>query len=97
MVKNSQLTAYRSNIINAGYESDITDNTHKSEHTYAFQAETKFDTTASVNSKGELEGNPPTNVLVNKASSNGSILRNKKPPTKCIVPIIFKYEFWSAC
>ena len=80
VVKNSQLTAYESNIryADVGYESDVTDNTHNSEHTYAFQAGTEFDTTASVNSNGELEGNPPSDLLVNATSSIASILRNKK-------------------
>ena len=85
VVKNSQLTAYRSDVLNAGYESDMTENTHNSEHTYVFQAETEFDTTDSVNSNGELEGNHPTDVVVNKAASK-SILRNKRTPTKRVIP-----------
>ena len=69
VVKNNQLTAYKSDTLSAGYESDMTENTHNSEHTYVFKAETEFDTTDSVNSNGELEGGHPTDVLVNKASS----------------------------
>ena len=84
IVKNSQLTAYKSDT-NAGYESDMTENTHNSEHTYVFQAETEFDTTDSVNSNGELEGNHPTDVVVNKAASK-SILRTKRTPTKRVLP-----------
>ena len=38
VVKNSQLAAYRSDTLSAGYESDITENTHNSEHTYVSQA-----------------------------------------------------------
>ena len=84
IVKNSQLTAYKSDT-NVGYESDITENTHNSEHTYVFQAETEFDTIDSVNSNGELEDNHPTDVLVNKAASN-SILRTKRTPTTRVLP-----------
>ena len=50
-----------------------------------FQAETEFDTTYSVNSNGELEGSHPTDVVVNKAASK-SILRNKRTPTKRVIP-----------
>ena len=63
----------------------MTENTHNLEHTYVFQAETEFDTTDNVNSNGKLEGSHPTDVLVNKASSK-SILRNKRTPTKRIIP-----------
>ena len=84
IVENSQLTTYKSDT-STGYESDMTENTHNLEHTYIFHAETEFDTMDSVNSNGELEGNHPTDVVVNKAASK-SILRNKRTPTKRVIP-----------
>ena len=61
-----------------GYKPDFAANTHNSENTYVFQADTtEFDTNASVNSNGEIESNPPSELTVNAAASK-SILRNKQ-------------------
>ena len=78
-MNNRQLTAYEAEIRydDCGYESDFTTNTHNSENTYIFQAETEFDTSVNVNSNGEIEGNPSNKLTVNAASSIG-ILRNKR-------------------
>ena len=75
VTKNRQLTAYEAEIQyeDGGYESEITANTHNSEHTYVFNAETEFDTNASVNSNGEIEGNPPNELTV-----KAGILRKKQ-------------------
>ena len=68
VTKNRQLTAYEANR-NDGYDSDFTANTQNSEETFvftAYNAETEFDTSASVNSDGELEGVPadePSNLM----------------------------------
>ena len=61
VVNNRQLTAYEAKIQykDGGYESEMTANTHNSEHTYVFNAETEFDANDTVNSNGEIEGNPP--------------------------------------
>ena len=83
VTKNRQLTAYEANR-NDGYDSDFTANTQNSEGTFvftAYNAETEFDTSASVNSNGELEGSQPSEgpsegLIVNAAATK-SILRNK--------------------
>ena len=58
ITKNRQLTVYEANCSDR-YDSDFTANTQNSEGTFVFralQAETEFDTSASVHSNGELEG-----------------------------------------
>ena len=73
------------------YNSDFTTNTQNSEGTYVFralQAETEFDTSASVYSNDELKGIPPcepSGLIVNAAATK-SILRNNKQPSRRIVP-----------
>ena len=90
VTKNRQLTAYEANR-NDGYDSDFTANTQNSEGTFAFHAynaKIEFDTSASVNSDGELEGvpaNEPTNLIVNAAGTT-SILRNGKKQSKRALP-----------
>ena len=84
MTKNCQLTTYEAIRYSDGYDSDFTANTQNSEGTYVFhtlQAGTAFDTSASVNSNGEIEGflsSEPSELIVNAAASQ-SILRNKHP------------------
>ena len=57
ITKNRQLNAYEATqSYSDGYQSDFTTNTQNSEVTFAFQAETEFDTSASVNSNREIEG-----------------------------------------
>ena len=74
ITKNRQLTAYEATCSD-GYDSYFTANTQNSEGTYVFhalQAETEFNTSASVNSNGELEGTPPcepSGLIVNAAAS----------------------------
>ena len=65
ITNNHQLTAYEARSYSDGYESDFTANTQISEGTFVFQADTEFDTSASVNSNGEIEGNPPSELTVN--------------------------------
>ena len=80
VTKNRQLTAYEANR-NDGYNLDFSANTQNSERTFVFQAvqaETEFDTSASLNSNGELEGNPPCEGLIVNAAVTKSILRNKQ-------------------
>ena len=79
ITQNRQLTAYEATrSYSDGLESDFTVNTHNSECTYVFQADTEFDTSASVNSNGEIEGNQPSELTVN-ATASKSILQNKPP------------------
>ena len=84
------MTAYEANW-NNGYNSDFTANTQNSEETFVFralQAETEFDTSASVDSNGELEGIPldnPSGTIVNAAATK-SILRNGKKQSKRTLP-----------
>ena len=61
----------------------MTANTHNSEHTYVFNAETEFDTNDTINSNGEIEFNPPNELTVKAASSTG-ILRNKRLQNRTI-------------
>ena len=74
LTKNRQLTAYEATRSDR-YDSDFTANTQKSEGTYVFhalQARTEFNTTASVNSNGELEGISScelSGLIVNTAAS----------------------------
>ena len=80
ITKNQQLNAYEANRHSKGYNSDYTTNTQNSDGTYTFQAlqaGTEFDTSASVNSNGKIEGNLPSILTVNAAASK-SILRNNK-------------------
>ena len=86
ITKNCQLNTYEATqSYSGGYESDFTANTQNSEGIFAFQAETEFDTSASVNSNGEIEGIPPSSELtVNAAASSKSILQNKQPSRRTI-------------
>ena len=84
ITKNRQLTAYQSNISQAGYDSNYTANIQNSEGTFVFEADT-FDTSASVNSDGEVE---PI-VTVNAAKSNGFLCNQsgRTIPKKLELPI----------
>ena len=56
ITKNHQLIVYEATrSYSNGYDLDYTTNPQNSEGTLAFQAETEFDTSASVNSNGEIE------------------------------------------
>ena len=67
VVNNRQLTAYEADIRydDGGHESDYTANTRNLENTYVFNAETEFYASANVNSNGEIEGNPSSELTVN--------------------------------
>ena len=90
ITKNCQQTAYEATC-SEGYDSDFTASTQNSEGTYVFcalHAETEINTSASVNSNGELEGiSPykPSGLIVNNAASK-SILRNNKQRSRHTVP-----------
>ena len=91
VTKNRQLTAYEATQSN-GYDSDFTADTQNSEGTFVFhalQAETEFNTSASLNSNGELEGitsSEPGGLIVNAADTK-SILRNStKQKSKRTLP-----------
>ena len=73
-IKNSELSTYQG-IVHDGYDSDFTTNTHNSEGTFVFIADTEFNANASVNSNGEMEGTP-SEFTINAAASR-SILRKQ--------------------
>ena len=85
VVNNRQLTAYGAEIQykDGVYKSEINANTHNSEHTYVFNAEIEFDANNTINSNGEIEGNPPNELKVKAASSTG-ILHNKRQQNRTI-------------
>ena len=83
MTKNRQLTTYEAIRYYDGYDLDVTANTQNPEGTYVFharQAETEFNTSASLNSNGEIEeilSSEPSELTVNVAALR-SILQNKQ-------------------
>ena len=80
------MTVYKARSYSDGYESDFTTNTQYSEGTFVFQVDTEFNTSASVNSNGEIEGNLPNELTLNAATLLKSILRNTKQSSRRNIP-----------
>ena len=75
VVNNRQLTAYKADMMMVVMNRTSLKIPHNSDNTYVYQVDTEFDTSANVNSNGEIEGNLSNELTVNVAALPG-ILRN---------------------